>query len=97
MRNGSAAQHEKAMAIAPVVRRLSRGGVAVLRAVADDRAEMAPLCCDQTLARELARADLIHPACAGRFDQWVRAVLTLADSHTVTRTRATASVDRLRN
>ena len=73
----------------PVANGLSRRAVAMLRAVADNRAEMTVscepdlrvdglLCCDQTTAHELAHADLIHPACPGRCGQWVRAVPTAA-------------------
>lgn len=68
---------------------LSRRAVTMLRAVADNRADMTVssepdlradglLCCDQIAAHELAHADLIHPACPGRCGQWVRTVPTAA-------------------
>lgn len=73
----------------PVANGLSRRAVAILRAVADDRAEMTVscepdlrvdglFCSDQTAAHELAHADLIHPACPGLCGQWVCAVPTAA-------------------
>lgn len=73
----------------PVASGLSRRAAAMLRAVADNRAEMTVscepdlrvdglLCCDQTVSHELAQADLIHPARPGLCGQWVRAMPTEA-------------------
>lgn len=67
---------------------LTHRAIAVLRAVAADRAEMTCSCwpslridglpcCDQQTVRELAVAGLIQPAGRSPAGEWVRAELTM--------------------